>query len=382
MKGAILMKIVSIEPTPSPNAMKINLDESLPPRVHKTYTKENKHMAPEPIRRILEEIPAVKSVFHTADFLSLERVPSGDWREILAKTREIFGEDAHVGPVSESVDHFGEVKVYVQMFRKIPMQIRVRTELEEVRESLPQRFVDAAMEAGMASPNLIRERKLVEWGIRYGEPKQIAEQVLQELEAAYDDERLQALKERAMRLGEGEEPIEPPSAATPEEVLAALDDPDWRKRYAALAQWKPEPDALNVLEKALQDENVSVRRLAVVYLGDIGGDQVLPLLFRALEDASPAVRRTAGDTLSDLGDPRAIPPMIKALKDENKLVRWRAARFLYEVGDETAVEALKEAVNDPEFEVSLQAGLALERIEKGEKAEGTIWQQMTRARQS
>ena len=112
-----------------------------------------------------------------------------------------------------------------------------------------------------------------------------------------------------------------------------------------------------MLEKALQDENVSVRRLAVVYLGDIGGDQVLPLLFRALEDASPAVRRTAGDTLSDLGDPRAIPPMIKALKDENKLVRWRAARFLYEVGDETAVEALKEAVNDPEFEVSLQAGL-------------------------
>ena len=300
------MKIVSIEPTPSPNAMKINLDETLPPRVQKTYTKENREMAPEPIRRVLE-IPTVKSVFHTADFISIERIPSGDWRAILAETREIFGAGgAENELLSYSADDFGEVKVYVQMFRRIPMQIRVRTPLEEVRESLSSRFVDAAMEAGMASPNLIRERKLIEWGIRYGEPKQIADEVLQELEAAYDDERLQALKERAMRLGEGEEPVEPPSAATAEEVLAALDDPDWRKRYAALVQLKADEDALEVLEKAIEDDNVSVRRLAVVYLGDIGGERVFPLLFRALEDASPAVRRTAGDTLSDLGDARAI----------------------------------------------------------------------------
>ena len=68
------MKIVSIEPTPSPNAMKINLDEHLPSGVHKTYTRDNKDKAPEPLNRILD-IPNVKSIFHTADFLSLERVP-------------------------------------------------------------------------------------------------------------------------------------------------------------------------------------------------------------------------------------------------------------------------------------------------------------------
>jgi HEAT repeat protein len=90
------------------------------------------------------------------------------------------------------------------------------------------------------------------------------------------------------------------------------------------------------------------------------------------------VRRTAGDTLSDLGDPRAIGAMCQALRDPNKLVRWRAARFLYEVGDETALEALREAQNDPEFEVSLQVKMALERIERGEEASGTVWQQMTR----
>src|SRR5690606_11098381 len=94
----------------------------------------------------------------------------------------------------------------------------------------------------------------------------------------------------------------------------------------------------------------------------------------------PAVRRTAGDTLSDLGDPAATGPMIAALADANKLVRWRAARFLYEAGDESAVPALRKAAEDEEFEVRLQAQIALERIERGEEAAGSVWQQMTAAR--
>ncbi|MCG0041259.1 HEAT repeat domain-containing protein, partial [Escherichia coli] len=74
-----------------------------------------------------------------------------------------------------------------------------------------------------------------------------------------------------------------------------------------------------------------------------------------------SVRRTAGDCLSDIGDPQAIPAMIKSLSDSSKLVRWRAAMFLYEVGDESAIEALRAAEDDPEFEVSLQVKMALER---------------------
>jgi len=123
---------------------------------------------------------------------------------------------------------------------------------------------------------------------------------------------------------------------------------------------------------------VSVRRLAAVYMGDIRDPAVLPYLFEALKDRSAIVRRTAGDTLSDIGDPAAISPMCEALKDENKLVRWRAARFLYEIGDETALPALRDAADDPEFEVRLQVQMAIKRIESGEAAAGTVWQQMTR----
>ncbi|HEX7064415.1 MAG TPA: HEAT repeat domain-containing protein, partial [Bacillales bacterium] len=112
-------------------------------------------------------------------------------------------------------------------------------------------------------------------------------------------------------------------------------------------------------------------------LGMIEKPEVLPYLYRALKDKSVTVRRTAGDCLSDLGHTDAIGPMTEALKDSSRIVRWRAAMFLYEVGDESAVPALREAQDDSEFEVALQVKMALERIEKGKSAEGSVWKQMT-----
>jgi HEAT repeat protein len=245
---------------------------------------------------------------------------------------------------------------------------------------MPERFTEAAVRAGTASPNLIKERKLEELGVRYGELKDIAGEVVQELDASYDDARLESLVSHAMQ--ETPDTDAPPDEAAAEQdnsaVLAKLHDPDWKKRYAALQRIKPSLTTLPLLVHALQDEKSSVRRLATVYLGDLKEPEVLPFLYRALQDDTPSVRRTAGDTLSDLGDPAAIPAMVNALKDPNKLVRWRAARFLYEVGDDSAVSALQEAGDDPEFEVRMQVKIALERIEGGHAAEGSVWQQMTR----
>jgi HEAT repeat protein len=164
--------------------------------------------------------------------------------------------------------------------------------------------------------------------------------------------------------------------------MAQFASPDWQVRYAALERYVSSIEGLPLLAAAVKDENTSIRRLAVVYLGDLRSPEALPYLFTALRDSSTSVRRTAGDTLSDLGDPAATGPMIESLRDKNKLVRWRAARFLYEAGDESAVEALREAAKDSEFEIQLQAQMALERIERGEEAAGSVWQQMTAARKS
>ncbi|MEG0451049.1 MAG: virulence factor, partial [Lysinibacillus sp.] len=125
---------------------------------------------------------------------------------------------------------------------------------------------------------------------------------------------------------------------------------------------------------------MSIRRLATVYLGMVEDVAVVPYLEKASQDKSSSVRRTAGDCMSDLGFVEFEEAMMIALQDKNKLVRWRAAMYLYEVGTEKSLVALKNAEEDKEFEVKLQVKMAIERIEQGEDAKGSVWKQMTEAR--
>lgn len=372
------MKIVFIEPTPSPNTMKLHLDENLEPGIRKTYTRDNERSAPAWIRGLLQ-IPGVKSVFHTADFVALDRKGSADWAAILSEVQKQFGQEgveSAWSPESGEASGFGEAQVFVQFFRGIPMQIRVKAGNQEERISLSERFVNAVTE--VASATLIKERKLVDYGVRYGELPDIAREIEQELEAAFPPERLKGIVEQAIAHGRSEtEFVEQRRALSLDEIRERMKDPDWRVRYAALESLQqPTEEALPLLAEALRDPQMQLRRLAVVYLGDLRTPEAMELLYEALRDSSAAVRRTAGDTLSDIGDPAATGPMIAALSDSSKLVRWRAARFLYEVGTDDALEALRAAVDDPEFEVGLQARMAVERIESGEQAAGTVWQQM------
>ncbi|TJY42792.1 virulence factor [Cohnella pontilimi] len=376
------MKLLSIEPTPSPNSMKLNLDERLPAGVRLSYTAEHTESAPPLIARLLR-IPGVKGVFHTADFIAVDRKGGADWAVILQEVREAFGaegEGSAVAAAAPEAGGFGEAHVLVQMFRGIPIQLRVRHGGQESRAAMPERFTKAVTEA--AGATMIRERKLEELGVRYGEPQDILDEVVRELDAAYPDERLRDLVEQAQAAGPEAPPPAPPAPLSGEEVRSVFGSEDWRVRYAAFERLKPEPQDVDLLALALRDPQMSIRRLAVVYLGDLRTPEVMPHLFAALKDSSAPVRRTAGDTLSDLGDPAATGPMTEALGDANKLVRWRAARFLYEAGDETALEALRRvAASEPEFEVKLQAEMAVARIERGEEAAGSVWQQMTRMRE-
>lgn len=376
------MKLISIEPTPSPNSMKLNVDESLPRGIRQSYTKKEIDSAPEPLKALLA-IEGVRSIFRTADFIALDRVASADWARILADARALLQggtEGDAAGEAALAAESYGEAHVLVQMYRGIPIQVRVKNGEREARSALPQKFTDAVTEAAGAS--MIRERKLEEFGVRYGELEEIAAEIVKELDAAYTPERLKELIAAAQALGPGEEPAAParPAPLSAEEIAERFESPEWQVRYAALERMSPEPELLPLIARALHDENMSIRRLAVVYLGDLRTPEAMPYLFEALRDKSVSVRRTAGDTLSDWGDPAATGPMIEALRDPNKLVRWRAARFLYEAGDESAVEALREAAKDAEFEIQLQAQMALERIERGEEAAGSVWQQMTAAR--
>lgn len=365
------MKLVSIEPTPNPNSMKLNLDESLADGVSLPFARESAATAPAHLRALLG-IAGVKSVYQTADFIALERFPHADWQRILAGVHDVFEQAGDAPPPQEPP---GKVNVLVQMLRGIPMQIKLLTGDQDVRVALPERFGAAARQVAMAA-DLLAERRWAPRGVRYGDVQEVGEAVAAEVAAAYDEGRLQQLLEQALHQGPGEAVAAEP--LPPAEVARRLADPAWQKRYAALEQLEPAPEALDVVVQALGDAHQSVRRLATVYLGQIGLPEVLPHLVRMLQDPFGAVRRAAGDCLSDLGDPAAIGPMAAALRDPSKLVRWRAARFLYEVGDESALPALRAAENDPEFEVALQVRMAIERIEAGRGVVEPAWKQMIR----
>jgi hypothetical protein len=373
------MKIVSIEPTPSPNTMKINLDKELPMGKSHNYKKDSADEAPEVVQKIFD-IEGIKGVYHVADFLAVERNARFDWKAILPEVRKAFGQDSgdeneHKHEMNE---HFGEIKVQVHMYKGVPVQIKLTDGTEEKRFALPEIFAKAALEVQGPDDNLVMVRRWKDFGVRYGDMDQIGAEMKEELMAAYPPERLGDL------VTEAKSPGKHPKVKQRKRVsLAEFATPDWRIRYQLLEQI-PDPtvEDLPLFEKALEDDKASVRRLATVYLGMIEDKAALPHLYKALKDKSVTVRRTAGDCLSDLGHPEAIEAMMEALQDDSKLVRWRAAMFLYDVGDERALPALKAAEQDAEFEVSLQVKLAVARIEHGEVAKGSVWKQMTEARKN
>lgn len=346
--------------------MKLTLDESLSSGKSNNYTKTDYAGAPEEIKELFQ-IEGIKGVYHVADFIALEREPKAKWEAVLQEARKVFGEQTESTSTGEHVidEHYGEVTVQLQVYKNIPMQIKLVAGDEEKRVALPERFMEAAFTAAGDSENIVTERKWEERSVRYGSDlDKIGEEVAEEIGAAYTKERLNKLIEWSEVSGSNSRPE--PYAVT----LEMLDNPDWKARFAALDQMDPAEEDLEVLQKAMKDQKLSVRRLAVTLIGMIETPAILPYLYEAMNDKSATVRRTAADAFSDLGDASAMDVVIESLTDKSKLVRWRAAMFLYELGDERAIEPLKAAIGDSEFEVDMQMQLALERIAGGEEAKG------------
>lgn len=377
------MKVITIEPTPSPNSMKIILNTELPAGTSYNFKKADANETSYPMSALLN-IHGVKGIYHVMDFMAVERIGNVSWESILAEVETILNDGS--SNESESTtqnealvdDKYGEVYVHVQSYKDIPLQVKVFDSDSEERFSLSERFINAMNQVlGAEVENYILLRKWADYGIRYGEKSEIAQTVIQEIDAAYPEERLNDIIRQS---NEGH------TSDKQRGVKISLQDfevDEWETRFQLLDQM-PDPDTsdLKLLDKALGDEKMSIRRLATVYLGMIEDESVIPFIEKALKDKSWAVRRTAGDCMSDLGFVGFEDAAIRLLADRNKLVRWRAAMFLYETGTENALPALKEAEDDQEFEVKLQIKMAIARISEGEDAKGSVWKQMSDARRT
>ncbi len=137
------MKLLSIETTPNPNSMKLNLDERLAKGVAITYTHENRGDCPAYIEKILA-IPGVSSVFRIEDFMAIQRKPTTGWEDILSQARVALEyaslNNTKPEPAETSDKKWREVTVSVQYFRELPMLVKVSSGSETTRLPLPERF--------------------------------------------------------------------------------------------------------------------------------------------------------------------------------------------------------------------------------------------------
>lgn len=361
------MKLRSIETTPSPNCMKLNLDASA---IAKPVTLNvgNEVVDVPVVFQDLLAIEGVQSVFWMGNFVTLTRRGSADWSTILAAAGALMGiaADADAGlsdslQADKSVEgtaepgavkqNFGQVEVAVQMFRSIPVQVRALADGQQARVALPDRFNRALQRVIMATgADYVAERIWSPYQPQFGSPTEIAQQVADELDILTSDRDLALLEESAANAQKAARPLE-----FQQTLLEELQQSDWKRRLKAIQQIEVNSETFTPVVIALKDERSAIRRWAAALLGASEKSEAVGPLCAALRaDSSPIVRRTVGDALSDLGDASAMAAMVDALQDASGLVRWRAGRFLNEVGDRATLPALiKAAESESEFDVRL-----------------------------
>ncbi len=160
------------------------------------------------------------------------------------------------------------------------------------------------------------------------------------------------------------------------DVAALLHDPNYTAE-AALALSFMGSAAVAPLREASGVEEANVRREAMRSLGklreraSIDPQLVIPQLLHALDDEDASVRHVAVTYLGIVRDSpgEEVPGLIKALDDEEAEVRQAAAVALGQYGAlaEPAVPALRKAAKDPDEDVQREAGRALVTIAEKKK---------------
>ncbi|HYT68882.1 MAG TPA: HEAT repeat domain-containing protein [Vicinamibacterales bacterium] len=155
------------------------------------------------------------------------------------------------------------------------------------------------------------------------------------------------------------------------DVTDALRDPDYAPEAALVLSFMGSA-AVEPLREAIHSDEPVVRRESVRAIGklreraSIDPQIVIPILLQSLDDEDASVRNVAVTYLGIVRDSpeKEVEGLIKALGDQNSEVRQGAAVALAEYGTlaEPAIPALKKAANDPDEEVKREAGRTLVRL--------------------
>lgn len=143
-------------------------------------------------------------------------------------------------------------------------------------------------------------------------------------------------------------------------IARQLESRESRDRLLALTALRdvPPEDAVPLIEKVLDDENLQVRSMAVFALGIKPTAKCYDLLVDLLNDGDYSIRANAAGALGYLEDERAFAPLVRAFyEDTDWLVRFSAAVSLGNLKDARARQVLVEAL-DSEETILHQAALA------------------------
>ena len=116
------------------------------------------------------------------------------------------------------------------------MQVKLTDGEREERFGLPERFQEAILKLKTASSNVVLERSWKEQGVRFGDFSEIGREVTEELEAAYDEERLRKLTESAAS-SDAEAKRTAVQRKSYRVTLEMMHEEDWQNAMRILNKW-------------------------------------------------------------------------------------------------------------------------------------------------
>jgi HEAT repeat protein len=119
-------------------------------------------------------------------------------------------------------------------------------------------------------------------------------------------------------------------------------------------------DLWNLMTNALGDSDPNVQEALIEVLGTKFGKKALDYLIANLDDRHLNVRKKAVDMIVQLG-PNAIPALIKTLAGKTLVARINAVVALGNIGGPEVLEVLFRSLDDASPEVSWESALALEK---------------------
>lgn len=149
-------------------------------------------------------------------------------------------------------------------------------------------------------------------------------------------------------------------------LVHALQDGDWQVREAVVeALGQVGSPAVEHLIKRLRDWDI--RKSAIRALGKIKDERVLDPLMQQLHHDE--FKDDATEALVELGTP-AVERLVGALKDKDEMVRQQVIIALGRIKDPAALDPLIEMLKDTDWFARLTAAAALEKIgdERGRQA--------------